>query len=168
MLDDPTLLRRYADERSEAAFAELVARHLPLVYTAAARRLSGDAHRAQDVAQLVFCALARDAHRLSRHATLTGWLYTTTRNAVVDVVRSERSRQAREKEAHAMQEISSDPEAADWSRLKPVLDDALDHLAATDREAVLLRFFQGRAFAEIGAALGLSEDTARKRVERAA
>jgi DNA-directed RNA polymerase specialized sigma24 family protein len=81
MMDDVTLLRRYTDERSEDAFAELVRRHLPLVYSAALRRLGGDAHRAEDVAQIVFCALAREAPKLARHPVLTGWLYTATRYA---------------------------------------------------------------------------------------
>jgi RNA polymerase sigma factor (sigma-70 family) len=88
MTDDATLLRDYAIDREQAAFAHLVERHLPLVYSAALRRLAGDAHRAHDVAQVVFCALARDARKLADHADLTGWLYTATRNAVVDVARS--------------------------------------------------------------------------------
>ena len=168
MIDDSTLLRRYASDRAEDAFAELVRRHLPLVYSAAVRRLSGDTHRAEDVAQVVFSTVARDAHRLAQHTVLTGWLYTTTRNAVIDVLRTEQRRRGREEEAHGLQQISAGPEdAVDWSRLRPVLDAAMDELRAEDREAVLLRFFQARPFADIGAALGLSEDAARKRVERA-
>lgn len=166
--DDPTLLRRYAAERSETAFAELVRRHLPLVYSAALRRLSGDAHRAEDVAQAVFCAVARDAQRLAHHPVLAGWLYTATRNAVLDALRAEKRRRAREEEAHLMQETVSDPAAsADWGQLRPVLDAAMDELNDDDREAVLLRFFQGCSLAEVGAALGLGEDAARKRVDRA-
>lgn len=168
MTDDATLLRRYAEEQSEAAFAEFVQRHLPLVYAAALRRLQGDAHRAEDITQLVFCAAARDAQKLSRHTVLTGWLFTATRNAVIDTQRSESRRRTREEQAQAMQTVSLDPAAdADWTRLQPVLDAALDELAASDREAVLLRFFQSRTFAEVGAAMGTSEEAARKRVERA-
>src|SRR5271169_5586876 len=51
MNDDAALLRSYADEGSEAAFAELVRRHVDLVYGAALRRTGGDPHRAADVAQ---------------------------------------------------------------------------------------------------------------------
>ena len=168
MIDDATLLHRYAVNRSEEAFTELVGRHLPLVYSAALRRLDGDTHRAADVAQGVFAALARDAARLSRHAVLAGWLYTATRNAAIDVVRAEQRRRVREREAHTMQEISGQPEIqADWARLRPVLDGVMDQLGARDRDAVLLRFFQGRQFLEIANVLGVSEDAARKRVERA-
>lgn len=168
MTDDALLLRRYADERAEDAFAEFVRRQLPLVYSAALRRLGGDTHRAADVAQIVFCAVARDARRISEHAVLTGWLYTATRNAVIDVIRSEKRRRVREEEAHIMQLTLSDTTGpTDWSRLRPVLDSAMDELSERDREAVLLRFFQERPFAEVGRVLGLSEEAARKRVERA-
>jgi RNA polymerase sigma factor (sigma-70 family) len=168
MIDDATLLHRFAAERSEEAFTEFVQRHLPFVYSAALRRLGGDSHRAEDVAQSVFCAVARDAHRLAQHPVLAGWLYTATRFAASDVLRAEKRRRVREQEAHTMQENSSDTEAAaDWSRLRPVLDAAMDHLSSSDREAVLLRFFQARPFAEIGKTLGLSEEAARKRVDRA-
>src|SRR5687767_5077777 len=123
MTDDSTFLRRYAVDRDEDAFAEVVRRNLPFVYSAALRRLSGDAHRARDVAQVVFCALARDARRISREPVLSGWLYTATRNAVIDVVRSEKRRRTREEEASHMQQIESEPDApADWAQLRPVLD----------------------------------------------
>jgi hypothetical protein len=55
----------------------------------------------------------------------------------------------------------------DWERLRPVLDEAMHELSAGDREAVLMRYFRGWRFAEIGQRLGLTEDAARMRVERA-
>ncbi|MSU51585.1 MAG: sigma-70 family RNA polymerase sigma factor [Opitutus sp.] len=165
---DSTLLQRYATHRDEAAFAEVVRRHLHFVYSAALRRLGRDTHHAQDVAQLVFCALARDAGRIARDPVLSGWLYTATRNAVINVVRGEKRRRTREEEACQMQLIESESDVStDWSKLRPVLDSAMDQLSARDREAVLLRFFQDRSFGEIGATVGLSEDAARKRIDRA-
>jgi RNA polymerase sigma factor (sigma-70 family) len=168
MIDDATLLRRYAAEKSNEAFAELVRRHLPLVYASALRRLAGDTHAAEDVAQAVFSAVARKAHRLAAYSSLTGWLYLATRNAAVNTIRVEHRRRIREQEAHTMQETAFESETpANWSELRPVLDRAMDQLGERDREAVLLRFFEARPFAEIGRTLGLSEEAARKRVERA-
>ena len=172
MTDDAELLRRYADEKSEEAFAELVRRHLGLVYHAALRQCGGDGHRAQDVAQAVFTDVARKAGSLARRPALAGWLHTSTRYAAAQAVRGEVRRQAREREAHAMNEIlakanGEDPAAADWEQIRPVIDVALHALGERDREAVLARFFEGRAFAEIGARLRLTEDAARMRVERA-
>ncbi|MDB6170314.1 MAG: polymerase, sigma-24 subunit, subfamily [Verrucomicrobia bacterium] len=169
MSTDPELLQRYADEHSEEAFAELVQRHVNLVYSAALRRVGGDAHLAKDVAQQVFTALARDARALADRSALAGWLYTATRNASAHVVRGERRRRVREQEAHFMQQLEAGdaPAGAEWERLRPLLDGAMDGLNDADREAVLLRFFEGRSFADIGASLRTSEDAARVRVTRA-
>ncbi|HWA09614.1 MAG TPA: sigma-70 family RNA polymerase sigma factor [Opitutaceae bacterium] len=168
MSTDPELLRAYAEDGSEAAFAELVQRHLGLVYFAAIRQLGGDRHRAQDVTQAVFSDLARKARTLTGRATLTGWLHTSTRFAAAKVRRADFSRQHHEREASTMNEILSDSEPArEWERLRPTIDDAIHELGDRDREAVLLRFFENRPFAEIGAVLRVSEDAARMRVERA-
>jgi RNA polymerase sigma factor (sigma-70 family) len=168
MLDDAALLRRYAEDRSEAAFAELVRRHLNLVYAVALRQCGGDAHLAQDVAQRVFTDLARKAAALAGRPVLSGWLHRATHYAATDVVRAERRRRAREQEAHTMQELTRHSGAEpDWDRLRPVLDQAVNELGERDRDAVMLRFIEGRAFADIGAMLRLSEDAARMRVDRA-
>jgi RNA polymerase sigma factor (sigma-70 family) len=168
MSDDAALLRRYAEDRSEAAFAELVRRHLSLVYAVALRQCGGNAHLAQDVAQRVFTDLARKAAALASRPVLSGWLHRATQFAATDVVRAERRRRIREQEAHAMQELTRRPGAEpDWDRLRPVLDQAVNELGERDRDAVMLRFIEGRAFADIGAVLRLSEDAARMRVDRA-
>jgi RNA polymerase sigma factor (sigma-70 family) len=168
-MDDVTLLHRYAYAGAEDAFAELVRRHVSLVYFAALRQCGGDAALAEEVAQTVFTDLARKARQLTDRPVLTGWLYTSTRFAAAKARRSESRRRVREQEAFAMQESerTETSTAAEWQRLRPVVDDALHTLDETDREAVLLRFFEGKGFVEIGAALRLSEDTARKRVQRA-
>lgn len=168
MSSDAELLRRYVAERSEAAFTELVHRHIGLVYASALRRVGRDPQLAEDVAQKVFADLARKSASLTGHATLAGWLYVSTHHACAEIVRSERRRKAREQEAHAMQTVtSSDPTAApDWERLHPVLDDLICKLKTEDREAILLRFFERRSFAEIGAVLRLTDEAARKRVDR--
>lgn len=168
MTDDAELLRRYAEERSEPAFAELVSRHLGFVYAAALRQLGGSVHRAEEVTQTVFIDLARKAAILAGRAEIVGWLYTSTHYAAAKLKRGEQRRQSREQEAHAMNEILADNSAAaDWDRLRPVLDDAMLELGESDREVILLRFFRGRRFSEVGRTLGLSEDAARMRADRA-
>lgn len=167
MNDDAALLHRYTEDGSEAAFTELVGRHVDLVYGAALRR-TGDPHRAADVAQQVFTNLARNARKLSRHSVLAAWLHTATRNAVLNLMISEQRRQAREAEALALESINTEGGGnPDWARLRPLLDAAIDELPETDRAAVVLRFLQRRPFAEIGAALRTTEDAARMRTDRA-
>lgn len=171
MNDDAELLRRFAAERAEDAFAEFVQRHIGLVHGAALRRLNGDAHGAADVAQQVFIAAARHSRQLARHPEILGWLHATTRHAALDFMRTERRRRLRETAAHA--EAASGrggnaPEAAtDWATVRPVIDGALEELGASDREAILLRFFEARSFADVGRRFHLTENAARMRVERA-
>jgi RNA polymerase sigma factor (sigma-70 family) len=166
MTPDYELLRRYAETRSEAAFAELVQRHVNLVYSAARRQVNGDAHLAQDVAQTVFTDLARKAAPLSRRATLTGWLYTSAHFAAAKAVRAEHRRRDRE-EKFMREPIPETAPEPDWNKLRPVLDEAMHELKEPDRDAILLRYFENRPFAEIGAPSGLNENAARMRVERA-
>jgi RNA polymerase sigma factor (sigma-70 family) len=173
MMPDSELLRHYAGTKSEEAFAELVRRHVNLVHSAALRQVNGDTHLAQDVAQTVFTDLARKAASLSRRATLTGWLYTSAHFAAAKVVRAENRRRDREEKfmREPISETAPDPGCAearpDWNKLRPVLDEAMHELKESDREAILLRYFENRQFAEIGGKFGLNENAARMRVERA-
>jgi DNA-directed RNA polymerase specialized sigma24 family protein len=96
MMSDSELLRHFARTNSEDAFAELVKRHVNLVYSAALRQMNGDEHFAKDVAQTVFADLARKAASLSRRETLTGWLYTSAHFAAAKIARTETRRRDRE------------------------------------------------------------------------
>ena len=168
MMDDAELLRRYAEDHSEDAFTELVHRRLGLVYSAALRRVGHDAQLAEDVAQKVFTDLARKAPSLTGRASLAGWLYVSSQVAAAEIVRTERRRKARETNAHTMQTLLHDSvPTPDWHHLRPVLDEVIVTLRDQEREAIALRFFEQRSFAEVGAALRLTEEAARKRVERA-
>src|SRR5882724_2137870 len=166
MTDDQQLLRRYSTDHSETAFGELVGRYVNLVYSAALRRVGGDAHLAQDVSQLVFADLARKAASLPDNVVLAGWLHRATQYAASQLMRTNYRRRRREEEAIAMNALESQT-PTDWEALRPVLDGALDGLTQNARDAVVLRFFEQRNLAEVGRALGTNEDAARKRVNRA-
>ena len=168
MSDDSELLRLYADENSDEAFAELVRRHIGTVYAVAKRRVGGDAHLAEDVAQEVFTDLARKAAPLSRRKTLVGWIFVATRFASAKAVRRDQQRQSLWRKAQDMteREFDSRNEPA-WEEIRPVLDDAIHELNERDRDAVLLHFFDRKTFADIGSALSITESGARMRVERA-
>lgn len=168
MNDDAELLRRYAGEGAEDAFAEVVRRHVDLVYGVALRQTRGNAGWAEEVAQAVFSDLARKAAAVARHESVVGWLHTATRFAVAKALRTERRRRAREQEVFAMNERLRETEAAaDWERLRPVIDEALGELKERERAAILLRFFERKPLAEVGAALALTETAARSCVDRA-
>ena len=166
MTPDCELLRRYVETKSETAFAELVQRHVNLVHSAALRQVNGDTHLAQDVAQTVFTDLARKAAALSRRTTLTGWLYTSAHFAASKAARGE-SRRRDHEEKFMREPIPETAPEPDWDKLRPGLDRAMHELKESDREAILLRYFENRPFAEIGRQLDLNENAARMRVERA-
>jgi RNA polymerase sigma factor (sigma-70 family) len=163
-LTDQQLLRDYAGKQSEAAFAELVRRHVDLVYSAALRMVC-DAHLAQDVTQGVFVALAQNARPLAEHPVLSGWLHRTARNLAANTVRSETRRRTREQEAAAMNQLNETE--TDWQTISLHLDDGLGQLDEADRDALMLRYFERKSAREMADALGLSEEAAQKRASRA-
>ncbi len=165
MTDDMALVREYARNSTEEAFAALVTRHINMVYSVAMRQVR-DAQLAEEITQAVFIILARKAGSLGPQTILTGWLCRTARYTSANALTMQRRRQHREQEAHMRSLLNpSEPEA--WTRIVPMLDDAMAHLSAKDHDAIALRFFEGKDMREVGASLGTSEVSARKRVSRA-
>jgi RNA polymerase sigma factor (sigma-70 family) len=162
-MDDHELLRQFEQERSQEAFQELVTRHLGMVY-GVARRLVHDAHLAEEVAQNAFTTLAQKAPTLRPPQVIAGWLYHTTRNLSLHAVRGEQRRREREHTAAAMQALQTVP---DFSPILEQLESALDQLEPGERDVLLLRFLENRGLREVGVELGVSEDAARMRVNRA-
>ncbi len=166
MTNDEQLLHAYARERLESAFNELVARHIDFVYSAALRVVNGDSHLAQDVTQTVFIDLARKAGSLPRGVVLTGWLHRHTWYTAATAVRTERRRQSREQRAMEMRALD-DNTRPEWELVAPYLDESLNQLNPADRDALVLRFLKQQDLRAVGEALGVSDDAAQKRVDRA-
>ncbi len=166
MTETQKLVADYVKQGSEAAFRELAARYLDLVYSTAIRLTEGDTHLAEDVTQTVFVDLARLAKGLSSEVRLGGWLHRHTCFVAAKALRSERRRQAREREAAKMN-TPADPLESGMVQIAPLLDEAINELGSVDRTAVLLRFYERLDFRSVGEALGTSEAAAQKRVTRA-
>src|SRR5262245_61664139 len=140
--DDWNLLRQYATDGSDDAFELLVKRHLNLVYSAALRQVR-DPVVAGEVTQTVFIILARKARTLNRATVLSGWLYRTAQFAGAKAVRSEYRRRHHEQEATLM---PPEPEQTDapWEQIASLLEPAMAELRESDRNAVLLRYFENK------------------------
>src|SRR6185437_4928214 len=165
VMNNSALLQTYARDHSEAAFAALVEGQVGLVYSAALRQVH-DAQAAEDVTQAVFIILARNAKRLAHHPALSGWLLQTTRYVANAHIRAAVHRVRREQEA-AMLSDSNESSSATWVQLEPLLDEAMASRGETDRAVLALRYFEDKSSAEIGRQLNLTEETARKRTNRA-
>jgi RNA polymerase sigma factor (sigma-70 family) len=166
---DAQLLHEYADDGIEPAFTEIVIRYTNLVYSAAARQ-TDSADIAAEIAQSVFITLARGARalspRLAEDASMAGWLCRSARNISLNLRRNELRRHSRERQA--MEHLDSTSETTpDWERLRPVLDEAMSELSGPDYDAVVMRFFNNQDLRSVGRALGVTDDTAQKRVSRA-
>ena len=168
MLDvsDMDLVRDYVRHDSQPAFEVLVQRHINMVYSAALRRV-GNPAQAEEIAQAVFIILARKAPRLRPGTVVGGWLYETVRLTSATFQRGELRRLRREQEACRQATLQESEDEPAWMQLAPLLEDAMAQLGETDRNAVVLRFFENKSAREIAAVLDVREAAAQKRVNRA-
>ena len=163
--EDFELLRQYVERGSESAFADLVARHTDMVYSSAVRQV-GRGGMADEVTQAVFILLMRKADRLPPGTVIGAWLFKATRYTSMNALRAQARRRRHEQEAAAMANTRNTPDVG-WARIAPMLDEAIARLSPTDRAAIVLRYLERRSLADVGATLGVSENAAHMRVQRA-
>jgi RNA polymerase sigma factor (sigma-70 family) len=165
--DDMELVQEYARHSSEEAFATLVSRHVNLVYSVALRQLR-DAHLAEEVTQAAFIILARKAGSLGPKTIVSAWLCRTAQYAAARALRTQRRRQCREQEVYMQSSLNQpEPDSSPWPDIAPLLDIAMAQLGKKDHSAIVLRYFEGKDLKQVGAALGVTENTAKTRVSRA-
>lgn len=165
MESDSQLLIAFVENRDEAAFRALVERHADWCYGVACRLLGQRSFLAEEVCQTVFTRLAQNASNLTGRETVGGWLYVSIKYVAMNQLRSE-TRRKRNEEAYVM-ENENDASSVDWQEASPVLQEVLGELKDDDRDAVCLRYFEGLSFREIGSRLGVKENAARMRLNRA-
>jgi RNA polymerase sigma factor (sigma-70 family) len=164
---DFELLQRFVRHGEQSAFADVVRRHLDLVFATALHKLT-DAGAAQEVAQNVFSALARKAWQFAPDDSLPAWLHKTALLEAKSWLRGELRHRRREQTAAELGTTMKTPEDRPaFNALVPLLDEALLSLREKDRTALLLRFYESQSLRDVGASLGVGEDTAQKRVQSA-
>ena len=171
-MDDLELLRRYAKDGCPQSFEAIVRRHIDWVYWSCVRQIGGGDHEvAEDVTQSVFVLLARKAAHLPKDTSLSGWLFNTLRFMCRSAKRDQHRRRRHEAGAAISPQQAASPavnlEQETWERIAPLLDEAVASLRESERQIVLLRFYEGEDFAQIAAALGITVVAARQRLSRA-
>lgn len=160
---DAELLREFVETNSDAAFSEIFSRHVDWIYSIALRQV-GDRELAEDITQAVFAILARKAASLKSETVLSGWLFRVVRYTAIDAMRIEFRRRQREQSVATNIPDGDEPV---WEEIVPVVDECLSKIRAADQRAILLRFYEQKSWRDVGAALGLNENAARVRVDRA-
>lgn len=160
-----------------AAFGELYDFYLPRIYGYVARRVE-DRAMAEDLTATTFeRALGAVRREDFRNASFGGFLYRVASNAVIDHARRARrdlplwSRASDVDDADRSLAETLGDEAATAAFAaaldRDVLRRALEQLPESHRRVILLRYFDGLAPDELGAALGCSRATVAVKVHRA-
>jgi RNA polymerase sigma factor (sigma-70 family) len=164
---DFELLQGFTRHGEQSAFADLVRRHLDLVFATALRKVE-DTGAAQEVAQNVFTKLARKAWQFAPDDSLPAWLHKAALLESKSWLRGELRLRRRERTAAELGTTMNTPQQQPaFQALLPLLDEALLSLREKDRTALLLRYYEQQSLREVGVAFGVSEDTAQKRVQSA-
>lgn len=162
-ISDITLLRRYADDRDETAFAEIVRRYAGMVYAACYRVLQ-DKQLAEDVTQETFLRLMRKPAHVS--LSLGGWLHKAATQLAIDMSRSESARRRRER-AHSQDHVEFLEDQKSWKEISETIDRAMVELPEEARDLLVQHFILGRCQKEIADERSVSVATICRRVNDA-
>jgi RNA polymerase sigma factor (sigma-70 family) len=161
---DAQLLERFARDHDEAAFAELVRRHGPMVLRVC-RRVLHDRHDAEDAFQAAFLVLARRAGSVRWRPSAAGWLFQVAYHLALKVHKRSGLIRARELTGTDMMRTPAPADLTDGDE-RTILAEELGRLPDKYREPVVLCYLEGRSQAEAGGSLGCSVDTIKGRLRR--
>jgi RNA polymerase sigma factor (sigma-70 family) len=161
---DGSLLARFAAERDQDAFTELVRRHGPLVWSVC-RRVLYHEQDAEDAFQAVFLVLARKAGAGGWQASVAGWLYETARRTAQKAQIAAERRRQREREAGAMRQTEPDSEV-ERQEQREALSAELARLPAHYREPLLLCDLEGLTHEDAARRLGCPAGTVKSGLAR--
>ncbi|HEY7154651.1 MAG TPA: sigma-70 family RNA polymerase sigma factor [Gemmataceae bacterium] len=160
--DDGRLLERFVARRDEDAFAELVARHGPLVYGVCCRVLR-DAHDAEDVFQAAFLVLARKAASIRKPESLSCFLHGVAYRLAIKARSEADKRRAHERQAA----LPGEAEEIDlsWREVRALIDEELQRLPEKQRLPLVLCYLEGLTQDEAAKRLGWPRGTLKRRLE---
>lgn len=159
---DEQLLERYLQQHDQAAFAELVRIHAPMVW-GVCRRVLGHHHDAEEAFQATFVVLARKGSAIGRKMLLANWLFGVAHRAAQNARRTRAIRRIRERPMTLVPEAASQSDAplaeAAWPEIAPFVDRELSRLPEKYRAAIILCDLEGCTQKEAASRLGCPEGT---------
>jgi RNA polymerase sigma factor (sigma-70 family) len=162
---DAELLTRFAETRDNAAFAELVRRHGPVVYRICLR-LIGSA-TADDAFQATFLVLATRLNSAQAADSIGGWLVGVAGRVARQMRRSEQRRLRRQAAAIYHESDYSPNHSTELTEQFRILDEELTRLPDRLRGPVVRCLLQGRTQEQVAAELGHTSRTLRRRLDEA-
>ena len=168
MRDERELIRR-AGQGDQEAFRQLVETYQAPAYRLALRMCGGDAALAEDAAQEAFLAAWRGLPRFRGDSRFSTWLYRLTTNAAIDWLRREKRHRGMDDvtELELPDDGPGPQDQAEQAEAQQTVRRALSRLSEEHRQVLLLRYMQELDYAEIAAALEISEGTVKSRISRA-
>lgn len=162
---DADLLRLFASTRDESAFATLVQRHGPMVWSVCRNLLPVEAD-AEDAFQATFVALIGSAGKIRTPGALSSWLYGVAYRVAQKAKRSA-ARRHRHEQSAASGEASSPVAPHTWNQLQAAVHDELNRLPEPLRAAFVICELEGVGQREAAQTLGLKLGTLSARLTKA-
>jgi RNA polymerase sigma factor (sigma-70 family) len=163
-LSDGELLKRFVEQKEEAAITILVQRHGPLVL-GVCQRVLGDAHAAEDAFQATFMVLVRRARGISRRQPLGGWLFAVAQRIAMKARARTALRRDRERRLEAVPCADAFDEIT-RRELRSILDEEVGRLPQKYRTPIVLCYFEGKSYDQAAQELGLPKSSLGHRVAR--
>lgn len=163
---DDELMARYG-KGDENAFAALFRRHSDKIYRVALRHGMSQVD-AEDLVQQTFVQIHQARHDYHQTGSFGSWMWTIANNLMRDSWRRNRSRrdavQGLRRLGASREEMNREP----GGPTTPVLAirKALEALSEAQRQVLVLHFYEGHSFAEIGRVMGVKESAVKVRAHR--
>ena len=155
-----TLMARFQARLDSDAFEQIVSFYINPALAVARQILLDDA-LAEDAVQESFLRVIRKRNQYIPSSPFSCWFYTIVRNVCIDMLRK------RTREKDVLENVATIVESVKAQTELPEIPKLLDSLASRERDVLLLRIVHGLGFRDIAAALGISEEAAKKRAQRA-